>query len=96
MCAAHACLDDQALLTAREAIGSNLQTPGSAYAVLLALVVSSMSTSADPRLRATVIHYDTIRTARTAGIRLAHALQPMSANASMRDLRQNSAAVANR
>ena len=33
-CAAHACLDDQALLTAREAIGSSLQTPGSLYAVL--------------------------------------------------------------
>ena len=26
LCAAHACLDDQALLAAREAIGSSLQT----------------------------------------------------------------------
>ena len=29
LCAAHACLDDQALLAAREAIGSSLQTPPS-------------------------------------------------------------------
>lgn len=28
LCAAHACLDDQALLAAREAIGSSLQTLG--------------------------------------------------------------------
>lgn len=35
LCAAHACLDDQALLAAREAIGSSLQTLGSVYAVLL-------------------------------------------------------------
>ena len=34
LCAAHACLDDQALLAAREAIGSSLQTLGSVYAVL--------------------------------------------------------------
>jgi hypothetical protein len=39
LCAAHACLDDQALLAAREAIGSSLQTLGSVYAVLLAFVV---------------------------------------------------------
>jgi hypothetical protein len=39
LCAAHACLDDQALLVAREAIGSSLQTLGSVYAVLLAFVV---------------------------------------------------------
>lgn len=34
LCAAHACLDDQALLAAREAIGSSLQTLGSVCAVL--------------------------------------------------------------
>jgi hypothetical protein len=34
LCAAHACLDDQALLAAREAVGSSLQTLGSVYAVL--------------------------------------------------------------
>ncbi|HZQ97304.1 MAG TPA: hypothetical protein VFC93_00655 [Chloroflexota bacterium] len=34
-----ACLDGQALLAMREAIGSSLQTPGSVYAVLLAFVV---------------------------------------------------------
>jgi hypothetical protein len=39
LCAAHACLDDQALLAARKAIGSSLQTLGSVYAVLLAFVV---------------------------------------------------------
>ena len=39
LCAAHACLDDQALLAAREAIGSSLQTLGSVDAVLLAFVV---------------------------------------------------------
>jgi hypothetical protein len=39
LCAAHAWLDDQALLAAREAIGSSLQTLGSVYAVLLAFVV---------------------------------------------------------
>ena len=39
LCAAHACLDDQALLAAHEAIGSSLQTLGSVYAVLLAFVV---------------------------------------------------------
>ena len=39
LCAAHARLDDQALLAAREAIGSSLQTLGSVYAVLLALLV---------------------------------------------------------
>ncbi len=38
LCAAHACLDDEALLAAREAIGSSLQTLGSVYAVLLAFV----------------------------------------------------------
>jgi len=38
LCAAHACLDDQAL-AAREAIGFSLQTLGSVYAVLLAFVV---------------------------------------------------------
>ena len=32
LCAAHACLDDQALLAAREAIGSSLQTLGSVHA----------------------------------------------------------------
>ena len=40
LCAAHACLDDQALLAAREAIGSSLETLGSVDAVLLAFVVS--------------------------------------------------------
>jgi hypothetical protein len=39
LCAAHACLDDQALLAAREASSSSLQTLGSVYAVLLAYVV---------------------------------------------------------
>jgi hypothetical protein len=34
LCAADACLDDQALLAAREAIGSSLQTLGSVNAVL--------------------------------------------------------------
>ena len=33
LCAAHACLDDQALLAAREAIGSSLQTPPSGGAL---------------------------------------------------------------
>ena len=40
LCAAHACLDDLALLAAREAIGSSLQTLGSVYAVLLAGIVA--------------------------------------------------------
>lgn len=39
LCAAHARLDDPALLAAREAIGSSLQTLGSVYAGLLAFVV---------------------------------------------------------
>lgn len=39
LCAAHACFDDQALPAAREAVGSSLQTLGSVYAVLLAVVV---------------------------------------------------------
>ena len=39
LCAAHTCLDDQALLAARDAIGSSLQTLGSVYAVLLTFVV---------------------------------------------------------
>jgi hypothetical protein len=34
LCAAHACLDDQALPAAREAIASSLQTLGSVSAVL--------------------------------------------------------------
>ena len=38
LCAAHACLDDQALLAPREAIGSSLQTLGSVYAVLLTFI----------------------------------------------------------
>jgi hypothetical protein len=60
LCAAHACLDDQALLAAREAVGSSLQTLGSVYAVLLAFVVSSMSTlagSALPRNCYPLRHY---------------------------------------
>jgi len=46
LCAAHACLDDQALLAAREAIGSSLQTsefPAAGGTTAYPVVVQALS-----------------------------------------------------